>query len=82
MSSNSNNNATNDLLWNLTEAEWWGTSHGNGEVDSIYKYGSGNNYGRGYDYGKGNNSGSGIGNGFGNSYGDSYGDSYGYNYNR
>ena len=46
---NSANN-TNDLIWYLTEAEWWNTHYGDGYG---YGYGDGDGYGDGYGYGYG-----------------------------
>ena len=46
---NSANN-TNDLIWYMTEAEWWDTHYGDG---NSYGYGDGDGYGDGYGYGDG-----------------------------
>lgn len=45
----------NDIIWNLTDAEWWGTSRGGGTMGYLYGYGDGDTYGNaaGFYYGDG-----------------------------
>ena len=43
----------NDLIWYLTDAEWFGTRYGNSNSNG-YGYGYGYSYGYGYGYGNSN----------------------------